>query len=75
VRTPKRLVNALIAAGHSAHLANPAAIKKHTSLKHDSDKHDAFSLAEMLRLDILPIWYIDPKEERPIMDCSESGVI
>jgi transposase len=32
------------------------------------DKHDAFWLAEMLRLGILPEGYIYPKEERPIRD-------
>jgi transposase len=32
------------------------------------DKHDAFWLAQMLRLEILPEGYIYPKEERPIRD-------
>jgi transposase len=37
-------------------------------LKHADDKHDAFWLAQMLRLGILPEGYIYPKEERPIRD-------
>lgn len=62
------LVDGLIAAGYAVHLANPAAIQKYSGLKHADDKHDAFWLAEMLRLDILPEGYIYPKEERPIRD-------
>jgi hypothetical protein len=49
-------------------LANPAAIQKYTGLKHVDDNHDAFWLAEMLRLNILPEGYIYPKEERPVRD-------
>lgn len=62
------LVDGLIAAGYVVHLANPAAIQKYSGLKHADDKHDAFWLAEMLRLDILPEGYIYPKEERPVRD-------
>jgi len=43
-------------------LANPAAIKKYTGLKFADDQHDAFWLAEMLRLGILPEGYIYPKK-------------
>lgn len=62
------LVDGLMAEGHSVHLANPSAIQKYTGLKHADDKHDAFWLAEMLRLNILPEGYIYPKDERPIRD-------
>jgi transposase len=62
------LVDALMAEGYMLHLANPSAIKKYEGLKHANDKHDAFWLAEMLRLGILPEGYIYPKEERPIRD-------
>jgi transposase len=54
--------------GYKVHLANPSAIQQYTGLKHTDDKHDAFWLAEMLRLGILPEGYIYPKEERPIRD-------
>ncbi len=49
-------------------MANPAAIEQYSGLKHADDKHDAFWLAEMLRLGILPEGYIYPKEERPVRD-------
>jgi transposase len=50
------------------HLANPAAIQKYKGLKHSDDNHDAFWLAHMLRLKILPEGYIYPKEDRPVRD-------
>ena len=50
------------------HLANPAGIQKYKGLKHSDDRTDAFWLAEMLRLGILPVGYIYPKEERPVRD-------
>ena len=62
------LVDGLMAEGFTVHLANPSAIQKYSGLKHVDDKHDAFWLAEMLRLNILPEGYIYPKEERPIRD-------
>lgn len=62
------LVDGLMAEGFNVHLANPAAIQKYSGLKHADDKHDAFWLAEMLRLNILPEGYIYPKEERPARD-------
>jgi transposase len=62
------LVDGLMAEGYAVHLANPSAIQKYSGLKHADDKHDAFWLAEMLRLDILPTGYIYPKEDRPIRD-------
>jgi transposase len=62
------LVDLLQEAGYRVNLANPAAIQKYTGLKHSDDKHDAFWLAEMLRLGILPKGYIYPKEERPVRD-------
>ena len=62
------LVDALMDKGYQVHLANPAAIKQYPGLKHADDKHDAFWLAEMLRLGILPEGYIYPKEDRPIRD-------
>lgn len=62
------LVDGLMAEGYTVHLANPAAIQKYSGLKYADDKHDAFWLAEMLRLNILPTGYIYPKEERPLRD-------
>jgi transposase len=62
------LVDSLMEGGYSVHLANPTAVQQYSGLKHVDDKHDAFWLAEMLRLGILPEGYIYPKEERPIRD-------
>jgi len=62
------LVDALMDEGYKVHLANPSAIQQYVGLKYSDDKHDAFWLAEMLRLGILPEGYIYPKEERPVRD-------
>jgi len=62
------LVDTLMSSGYQVHLANTTAIQKYNGLKHCGDKEDAFWLAEMLRLGVLPQGYIYPKEERPIRD-------
>lgn len=62
------LVDALMEAGYCVHLANPAAIQQYKGLKHVGDRHDAFWLADMLRLNILPEGYIYPKKDRPTRD-------
>ena len=62
------LVDGLIENGYKLHLANPSAIKQYEGLKHSDDITDAFHLANLLRLGILPEGYIYPKHERPIRD-------
>lgn len=62
------LVDLLLAEGYRVHLANTTAIQKYSGLKYSDDRHDAFWLAEMMRLGILPEGYIYPKEYRPIRD-------
>lgn len=62
------LVDCLSANGFAVHLANPAAMQQYSGLKYLDDKHDAFWLAHMDRLGILPQGYIYPKEIRPIRD-------
>ena len=62
------LVDSLMDCGYKVHLANTTAIEKYSGLKHCGDKEDAFWLAELLRLNILPEGHIYPKEERPIRD-------
>ncbi len=62
------LVDALMDNGYKAHLANPAGIQKYKGLKNLNDKYDAFWLAHLLRLKILPVGYIYPKEDRPVRD-------
>ena len=62
------LVDGLMEEGYRVHLANPSAIQQYSVMKHSDDRHDAFWLAEMLRLGILPEGYIYPRQERPIRD-------
>jgi transposase len=62
------LLDGLQEHGYRVHLANPSAIKQYEGLKHTDDRWDAFWLAHMLRLNILPEGYIYPKEDRPVRD-------
>jgi transposase len=62
------LVDALMDEGYTVHLANPSAMKMYEGCKHTDDRHDAFWLADLLRLGILPEGYIYPKQDRPIRD-------
>lgn len=62
------LVDGLMEAGYDLHLANPCAIQQYNGLKYTDDQHDAFWLAHLLSLGILPEGYIYPREERPIRD-------
>ncbi|MBW1947506.1 MAG: IS110 family transposase [Deltaproteobacteria bacterium] len=62
------MVDALMEQGYRVHLANPSGIQRYEGLKHADDQDDAFWLAELLRLGILPEGYIYPKEERPVRD-------
>jgi transposase len=62
------LVDGLQEQGFRVHLANPAAIQQYNGLKHTDDQSDAFWLAQLLQLNILPEGYIYPKEQRPVRD-------
>jgi transposase len=63
------LVDGLREHGYTVHLANPVASRqKYSGLKYTDDKDDAYWLAQLLKLDILPTGYIMPKEERAIRD-------
>jgi transposase len=62
------LVDLLLDNGYKVHLANPVAMQKYSGLKYADDKHDAFWLAHLLRLKILPEGYIYPREYRPVRD-------
>src|SRR5262249_53367925 len=48
------LVDGLRAQGYPIDLANPAKIEQYGGMKHADDKDDAFHLAELQRLKILP---------------------
>lgn len=62
------LVDGLIDNGYKVQLANPAAIKQYEGLKHTDDRYDAFLLAHLQRLGILPTGYIYPKQDRGVRD-------
>lgn len=62
------LVDGLMEAGYRVHLANTTAIQQYQGLKYTNDEHDARWLAKMLRLNILPVGYIYPKEARAVRD-------
>jgi transposase len=62
------LVDGLQDAGIRVKLVNTAAVKQYDGLKYSDDQHDAFWLAHLMRLGILPTGYIYPKEERAIRD-------
>ena len=62
------LVDGLQAQGYPVVLANPAKITQYSGLKHADDKSDAFFLAELLRLGILPTGYVYDAERRPVRD-------
>jgi transposase len=62
------LVDGLQAQGYPVVPANPARITQYSGIKHADDKNDAFFLAELLRLGILPTGYIYDAERRPVRD-------
>lgn len=62
------LVDGLQALGYPVVLANPAGMQQYSGIKHADDTNDAFFLAELLRLDILPTGHIYDAELRPVRD-------
>ena len=62
------LVDGLQAQGYPIDLANPAQIEQYSGIKHADDKHDAFHLAELQRLNILPKAHIYDAQLRPVRD-------
>lgn len=63
------LVDGLMDHGYHVELANPTACaQQYSGLKYSDDKHDAFWLAHMRRLGILPTGYIYPAEQRALRD-------
>jgi transposase len=62
------LVDGLMEAGYTVHLANPAAIQQYAGLKYTDDRSDARWLAHLLRLGLLREGYIYPKESRAVRD-------
>jgi transposase len=66
------LVDGLRAQGYPIDLANPAQIQQYSGIKHADDKHDAFHLAELQRLHILPKAHIYDAE-RLVAPADEPG--
>lgn len=62
------LVDGLEDLDYPVSLANPAGIEQYSGLKHADDKSDAFFLAELLRLGILPTGHIYDRDLRPVRD-------
>ena len=60
------LVDGLQAHGYEVELVNTLAVKQYDGLKYSGDRHDAFHLAHLMRLGILPTGYIYPKEQRAV---------
>jgi transposase len=62
------LADGLIKEGYDVKLVNTIAVQQYSGLKHTDDKSDAFWIAHLLRLGILPTGYIYPPKERAIRD-------
>jgi transposase len=62
------LVDGLKALSYPVVLANPAGIEQYSGIKCADDKNDAFFLAELQRLNILPTGYIYDAKLRPVRD-------
>lgn len=54
--------------GYEPCLVNVLAVKQYDGLKHTDDKDDAFHLAHLMRLGILPIVQVVPRETRWLRD-------
>jgi transposase len=62
------LVDGLRAAGYPVVLANPAGMKQYAGRKHTDDVSDAYFIAELLQLGILPTGHIYDPKLRPFRD-------
>ena len=62
------LVDGLADNDFNTMLVNPSAVKQYDGIKHTNDQSDAFHLAHLMRLGILPTGYIYPKTERAVRD-------
>src|SRR5881628_3923186 len=62
------LVDGLQALKYPVVLANPAGMQQYSGIKHADDTNDAFFLAELLRLKILPTGHIYDAQLRPVRD-------
>ena len=62
------LVDGLADHGYPMRLVNTAAVPQYDGLKYSGDESDARHLAHLMRLGILPVGYIYPREGRAVRD-------
>ena len=62
------LVDGLQDHGYHVVLANPAGMKPYDGKKHTDDVSDAYFLAELLRLNLLPTGHLYDRKTRPVRD-------
>ena len=62
------LADGLEDAGYGVRLVNTSAVRQYEGLKYSDDRHDAFWLAHLMRLGILPTGHIHPREHRALRD-------
>ena len=62
------LVDGLQDQGYHVVLANPAGMQPYSGKKHTDDVSDAYFLAELLRLNLLPTGHIYDRKTRPVRD-------
>src|SRR5688572_27787938 len=62
------LVDGLMEAGYPVILVNTSKVRQYEGLKHTDDRHDAFWLAHLMRLGILPTGYIIEAGSRALRD-------
>jgi transposase len=62
------LADGLMEAGYAVALVNPARVDSYDGLKRSDDCREAFHLAELQRLGLLPTGYLYPKAQRGVRD-------
>lgn len=62
------LADGLIDHGYHVELVNTVAVQSYSGLKHTDDKSDAFWLAHLMSLGLLPTGYIMPAQQRALRD-------
>ncbi len=62
------LVDGLQDHGYHVVLANPAGMQPYSGMKYTDDVSDAYFLAELLRLNLLPTGHIHDRQTRPVRD-------
>jgi len=62
------LVDGLQENGYTVQLVNPAKLESYGGLKNTNDRSDAYWLAHLQRLNLLPTGYIYPKAQRGVRD-------